>query len=554
MLRLALRSVVSRKVHTSFTTNFKLTRLFFDKKNDSDDNYANQDVFSQLFEDDKPEIQTKKEENTFDFTDSDLKELFDESDFDELNPDILKKYDSGGAETSNNSWVNLTYTESSDPFRQFDADSKDYGKKKLTKDGYLLTIFTSIAEQSGQLSHRQRLQLLRLNLPEIPIETLLADLIPKNKPKQRERGKPNNSAKKRKAKFKKRAAQSTEYERLRESRRFRMSKKKALTPAEFIQTFEDYIKKDYPQFSEPKPVCKTTEHIPELEHGIWSPEPSALNLETSLKSGVEHSTRKDFRNSKHYTIFSIDPASAADIDDAIHIRVLQQPSSSNNFTKKIEIGVHIADTTHFINPETEPRMYDYARKNGTTRYWPHKVEHLMPRNLSSNACSLLPDVDRLTMSVVLEFSGKVVDDSVDGEVDWIVDDSVAAQPAKLVYLGPSVIKSCGKLAYSKVSDALVDESAVSKLLGDDESIKNLNTAEKIITSVREIHDFTKQIRQQRLKFGYRDMNNNNDYGVYFDMNTESMYHDLQKPSDKISMQLIEELMIIANYRVVVLKF
>jgi hypothetical protein len=428
MLRVAFKNVISRKVHTSVTTSFKLSRLFSqDKYNNPGDNYANQDVFSQLFDDDKPEI--KQKEETFEFTGADLKDVIDELEFEDLDPDILKNYDSGtrtGAEQWGNSWKNLTYSSStrqSDPWTQFDSDTGQLlSEEVLTKDGYLLTIFTSLAEESGQLSHRQRLQRPDLNLPEIPDETLHLDLIPK-KPKneKRGRGKPNNSTKKRKQKSKKRAAQSTEYERLSENRNFRLSKKKSLTPAEFIQTFEDYIKKDYPQFLEPKPTCKSTEYIPELENGVWSPNPSDLNLETSPKIGVEHSTRKDFR-SKDCTIFSIDPASAADIDDAIHIRVLQKPNSSNNFTKKIEIGVHIADTTHFINPETEPRMYDYARKNGTTRYWPHKVEHLMPRNLSSNACSLLPDVDRLTMSVVLEFTGKVVEaDSVDGSTDDSVD-------------------------------------------------------------------------------------------------------------------------------------
>ena len=103
--------------------------------------------------------------------------------------------------------------------------------------------------------------------------------------------------------------------------------------------------------------------------------------------------RRDFRG---ITTFTIDPYDAKDFDDALSFQVLKNGN--------IEIGVHIADVTHYIKPQTALDREAYMRS--TSVYLVDRVCPMLPERLSNELCSLRPNEDKLTFSAVFEFDDK----------------------------------------------------------------------------------------------------------------------------------------------------
>ena len=104
------------------------------------------------------------------------------------------------------------------------------------------------------------------------------------------------------------------------------------------------------------------------------------------------------------TTFTIDPKDAKDFDDALSIRKLK----NGNY----EIGVHIADVTHYVKPDTA--LDREAQKRATSVYLVDRVVPMLPEHLSNGICSLRPNEDKLTFSVIFEMTpkGKVVDSKI----------------------------------------------------------------------------------------------------------------------------------------------
>ena len=110
-------------------------------------------------------------------------------------------------------------------------------------------------------------------------------------------------------------------------------------------------------------------------------------------SGDELKVRRDFRD---ILTFTIDPADARDFDDALSIRAL---------SKTIwEVGVHIADVSHFVTPGTELDEEAYGR--ATSVYLPDRVNPMLPERISNELCSLRPHEDKYTFSAVFEVNSK----------------------------------------------------------------------------------------------------------------------------------------------------
>lgn len=93
-------------------------------------------------------------------------------------------------------------------------------------------------------------------------------------------------------------------------------------------------------------------------------------------------------------IFTIDPVDAKDFDDAIH--VLDLPNGN------LEVGVHIADVSHYVEPDSALDEEAFAR--GTSVYLVDRVIPMLPEKLSNKVCSLRPEEDKLAYSVIMEVS------------------------------------------------------------------------------------------------------------------------------------------------------
>lgn len=100
--------------------------------------------------------------------------------------------------------------------------------------------------------------------------------------------------------------------------------------------------------------------------------------------------RRDFRK---ITTFTIDPDTAKDFDDALSLEILDNGN--------IEIGIHIADVTHFVKPGTE--LDKEAFRRSTSVYLVDRVAPMLPEKLSNELCSLKPEEDKFTFSAVFEF-------------------------------------------------------------------------------------------------------------------------------------------------------
>ncbi|TNN70615.1 Exosome complex exonuclease RRP44 [Liparis tanakae] len=162
--------------------------------------------------------------------------------------------------------------------------------------------------------------------------------------------------------------------------------------------------------------------------------------------------REDLRN---LSVCSVDPPGCTDIDDALHCRDLDNGN--------IEVGVHIADVSHFIRPCNA--MDKEAANRGTTVYLCGKRIDMVPELLSSNLCSLRSNVERLAFSCIWEMNHK-------------------AEIVKTRFT-KSVIKSKASLTYAEAQMRI------------DDTTKN----DDITTSLRGLNKLAKVLKKQRIEKG-----------------------------------------------------
>ncbi|CEF61173.1 DIS3-like exonuclease 2 [Strongyloides ratti] len=150
--------------------------------------------------------------------------------------------------------------------------------------------------------------------------------------------------------------------------------------------------------------------------------------------------RRDYRS--EMTI-SIDPKNSRDIDDLIHIKSLE--NIDGNGSKGYEVGVHIADVTHFLESKSE--LDEWAQRRGESLYMTSKTIPMLPEILSEELCGLLKGRDRFAISVVWKITedGNVID-------EWI---------------GKTIVNSKAQLSYDDVnnlfenSEEVLNEEALS---------------------------------------------------------------------------------------------
>jgi ribonuclease R len=209
----------------------------------------------------------------------------------------------------------------------------------------------------------------------------------------------------------------------------------------------------------------------------------------------DYRNRADFRDI--YT-FTIDPASAKDFDDAISIR-----TSESGWT----LWVHIADVAKYVGIGSN--LFSEAAVRGNSFYFPKKVIPMLPERISNRICSLRPDEEKLTISVVTEFNRK---------------GKVASQ--RLV---ESVIRSNRRLSYEEVD---------SYFEGREQDFDN--ELRECLNSARELSGL---LTKHRLASGY----------IFFDLpeiefeyDNEGFVRRLNLAEETESHKLIENFMLVAN--------
>ena len=237
----------------------------------------------------------------------------------------------------------------------------------------------------------------------------------------------------------------------------------------------------------------------------------ANKIDTSIKVS-EIKKRRDMRD---VLTFTIDPKDAKDFDDALSFEKLE----NGNY----EIGIHIADVSHYVKPGTE--LDDEAYERATSVYLVDRVVPMLPEILSNNACSLRPNEEKYTFSAVFEITKKA--------------------EVKKQWFGRTVTYSDARFAYEEAQHIIENPKDETHTIPSKISItdKEYKVKPEIAGAILEMDRFAKTLRTKRMRAGAISFDkvevkfildeNNNPEGVYF-------------KESKDANKLIEEFMLLAN--------
>jgi ribonuclease R len=236
-----------------------------------------------------------------------------------------------------------------------------------------------------------------------------------------------------------------------------------------------------------------------LEKGFDSSFPS--NVESEAKRIKEVGFEEEIKNRtdlRNVTTFTIDPFDAKDFDDALSFKDLGDG--------KFEIGIHIADVSHFVRPNTE--LDKEALKRATSVYLVDRTIPMLPEILSNDLCSLNPNEDKLAFSAVF-----TLDENGTVHKEWF---------------GKTIINSDKRFTYEEAQEILNK--------GEGVFFNELDTLNKI----------AKNLTKERIKAGALLMEQDE---VKFVLNEEGKPIDVYTKARQDTNKLIEEFMLLANRRV-----
>lgn len=244
----------------------------------------------------------------------------------------------------------------------------------------------------------------------------------------------------------------------------------------------------------------TEMHAIALEKGFDSSLPNSVEQEAKIikEKGIsseDYKNRKDFRKT---LTFTIDPEDAKDFDDAISFRELDN--------SEYEIGIHIADVSNYVKPNSE--LDKEAKSRTTSVYLVDRTIPMLPEVLSNDLCSLVPNKDRLTMSAVF-----VLDKNTKVKSEWF---------------GKTVIHSAKRFTYQQAEDAIKNDK-----LAFHKELAILNNLAKKLTKER-FEAGAMSLDQEEVKF-------------VLDENSKPIKVIKKIRGD--SNRLIEEFMLLANKKV-----
>lgn len=225
-------------------------------------------------------------------------------------------------------------------------------------------------------------------------------------------------------------------------------------------------------------------------------------------TAAEVEKREDFRN---VTTFTIDPRDAKDFDDALSIRQL----ANGNW----EVGVHIADVTHYVRPGSV--IDKEAEKRATSVYLVDRTIPMLPERLSNGICSLRPDEEKLTFSAIFE-----------------LDSNAEVVNSRI---GRTVIRSDRRFTYEEAQEIIekVDNGEVVEPV-DKDGCKNFSREVCVLNSL------AKQLRRRRFDAGALEFDRAE---VRFEIDEKGKPVSVYFKESKDANKLIEEFMLLANLTV-----
>lgn len=237
----------------------------------------------------------------------------------------------------------------------------------------------------------------------------------------------------------------------------------------------------------------------------------AGNLDLSINP-EEIRKRKDMRN---VLTFTIDPADAKDFDDALSFEVLD----NGNY----EIGIHIADVSHYVKPGTP--LDDEAYERATSVYLVDRVVPMLPEILSNNVCSLRPNEEKYTFSAIFEINSKA--------------------EVKKEWFGRTVIHSNARFAYEEAQHII--ETGKGTIPAEISlTKKEYKTEEDITNAVVTLDNLAKILRRKRMQNGAVSFDK---VEVKFHLDNEKNPTGVYFKESKDANHLIEEFMLLANKKV-----
>lgn len=302
-----------------------------------------------------------------------------------------------------------------------------------------------------------------------------------------------------------------------------------------LVSLEDWPEKaDSPYGKILKVLGKPGEHNTEIhailaEYGLpyefpHEVEDYANNLDTSITK-EEIAKRRDMRD---VLTFTIDPKDAKDFDDALSFRVLDNGL--------FEIGIHIADVSHYVQPDTI--LDDEAYERATSIYLVDRVVPMLPEVLSNNACSLRPLEEKYTFSAVFQMNDK-------GEV-------------KNQWFGRTVTYSDARFAYEEaqaiienntnVMRSSVEASQLNTTIPAEVSLtgKEYQTTPEIAFATLKLNELANIMRRKRMKSGAISFDK---VEVKFNLDEQANPIGVFFKTSKDANKLIEEFMLLANRKV-----
>ncbi|XP_048649171.1 DIS3-like exonuclease 1 [Marmota marmota marmota] len=233
-------------------------------------------------------------------------------------------------------------------------------------------------------------------------------------------------------------------------------------------------------------------------------------------SPEEEQERKDLR--KTHLVFSIDPKGCEDVDDTLSVRTLNNGN--------LELGVHIADVTHFVAPNSYIDVE--ARTRATTYYLADRRYDMLPSILSADLCSLLGGVDRYAVSVM-----------------WELDET--SYEIKKVWYGRTIIRSAYKLFYEAAQELLDGNFSI---VDDIPELKDLDEKsrqaklEELVWAIGKLTDIARHIRAKRDRCGALELEG---VEVRVQLDEKKNIHDLIPKQPLEVHETVAECMILANH-------